>query len=231
MTQSRVHDAPRLSPSAGVAAALALGAAALFVGTSMLGSRRRYQLERTRAFPDSAPLPARRAIATDAVVTGNAVAIRRPRAELYAFWRDFENLPRFMENVREVRVLDGGRSQWTIAGPAGTSVDVLAEITEEREGERIAWRSLPDSDVEAEGARRVPRPARRPRHRGRGDRAPTVRPAARPGAWIAKLFQREPNVQGRRELRRLKMLMETGEIATSANRKDAQLRKAPRCAH
>jgi uncharacterized membrane protein len=218
MTHFRVHDAPRPS-SAGVAAALALGAVALIVGTSMLGNRRRYQLRRTRDYPDSAPLPARRALATEAVVTGNAVAIRRPRAELYAFWRDFENLPRFMENVREVRVLDGGRSQWTIAGPAGTSVDLLAEITEERQGERIAWRSLPDSDVEAEGAVEF---RDLPGGRGTAVEASVTYhpPGGTAGVWLAKLFQREPNVQGRRELRRLKMLMEAGEIATSANRKD-----------
>jgi uncharacterized membrane protein len=199
---------------------LALGAAALIVGTALLGNRRIYQLERARDFPDSAPASARRAADVDVLATGNTVAIRRPRTELYAFWRDFANLPRFMENVREVKVLDDGRSQWTIAGPAGTSVRVLAEIVEEREGERIAWRSLPESDVEAEGAvefRDLPE--------GRGTAVEAIvvyRPlGGRAGAWIAKLFQREPDVQGRRELRRLKMLMEAGEIATSANRKDA----------
>jgi uncharacterized membrane protein len=221
MTPSRVHDArhPR-SANADIAAAVALGAAAVILGTALMGNRRRYQLQRARAFSDSAPARARRATAGDAVVTGNTVAIRRPRAELYAFWRDFENLPRFMENVREVKVLDSGRSQWTIAGPAGTSVEVLAEIVEERAGERIAWRSLPESDVKAEGAvefRDLPG--------GRGTAVEATvsyhPPGGRAGAWIAKLFQREPNVQGRRELRRLKMLMETGELATSANRKDA----------
>lgn len=222
MTLSRVSDHPRRAEARGigVAMAVAIGATAILVGSAVLGNRRDYRLRRARAFPDSAPLAARRARATDAVVTTNAVAIRRTRAELYAFWRDFENLPRFMENVREVSLLDGGRSQWTIAGPAGTSVDVLAEKTEEREGERIAWRSLPASDIEAGGAvefRDLPG--------GRGtavEATVTYRPpGGTAGAWIAKLFQREPNVQGRRELRRLKMLMETGEIATSANRKDA----------
>jgi uncharacterized membrane protein len=222
MTPSRVHDAPRhpRSANADIAAALALGAAAVILGTALMGNRRRYQLERARTFSDSAPARARRAIARDAVVTGNTVAIRRPRAELYDFWRDFENLPRFMENVRDVEVLDSGRSRWTIAGPAGTSVEVLAEIVEERAGERIAWHSLPESDVKAEGAvefRDLPG--------GRGTAVEATvsyhPPGGRAGAWIAKLFQREPNVQGRRELRRLKMLMETGELATSANRRDA----------
>jgi len=187
----------------------------------MLGSRRRqYQLGRVREFPDSAPVPARRAIATRDVVTANTVTIQRPRAELYAYWRDFDNLPRFMENIREVRVLDGGRSEWTIAGPAGTSVTLLTDIVEERDGERIAWRSLPESDIEAEGSVEF-----RDQPGGRGTAVEATvsyrPPGGQAGAWIAKLFQREPNVQGRRELRRLKMLMEAGEIATSANRKDA----------
>jgi uncharacterized membrane protein len=220
MSPTRVHGSASRSTSAGAGVAVVLGVAALFLGTTMLGNRRRYQLGRVREFPDSAPVPARRAIATRDVVTANAVTIRRPRAELYAFWRDFENLPRFMENIREVRVLGGGRSEWMIAGPAGTSFTLLTEITEEREGERIAWRTLPESDIEAEGAvdfRDMP-----------GDRGTAIEATVRyrpPGgtasAWIAKLFQREPNVQGRRELRRLKMLMEAGEIATASNHRDA----------
>lgn len=206
--------------STGLAVTALLGAVGLVAATSILGSRSRHQLQRVQEFPDDAPATARRAIPGDAAVSRNSVVIRRPRAELYAFWRDFDNLPRFMENVREVRSLGGNRSQWTIAGPAGASVEVLAEITEEREGERIAWRSVPGSDIEADGSvdfRDAP-----------GDRGTTVEasvryvpPGGTAGAWIAKLFQREPNVQGRRELRRLKMLMEAGEIATATNRRDA----------
>jgi uncharacterized membrane protein len=200
--------------------ALAIGAAALILGTALRENRRRRQLEREREFPDSAPVPARRAVAADAVVTANAVTIRRPRDELYAFWRDFENLPRFMENVRAVKLLGDRRSEWTIAGPAGRDLVILAEVVEEKVGERIAWRSLPGSDIEAEGAvefRDLP-----------GDRGAAVEatvayrpPGGQGAALIARLFQREPKVQGRRELRRLKMLMETGEIATSDNRRDA----------
>lgn len=140
------------APAAG--AALALLAAALVVVTSLLGSRRRhYQLARVQAYPDSAPPHARRAVTGGRVVTGNAVRINRPQHELYAFWRDFANLPRFilMENVAEVRPLGDGRSQWTITAPAGTSVTLRTEITEERDGGTIAWRTLPGSDVAAEG--------------------------------------------------------------------------------
>ena len=48
-----------------------------------------------------------------------AVMINRPRDALYAYWRDFANLPSFMENVKSVEILDEKRSSWTVAGPAG----------------------------------------------------------------------------------------------------------------
>jgi uncharacterized membrane protein len=116
--------------------------------------------------------------------------------------------------------IDGRTSVWTIAAPGGTEVELRTEVVEEREGELIAWRTLPGSDVEARGEVRF-----RDAPAGRGSVVEATVAYAAPGGeigrLIAKLFQREPAIQGRRELRRLKMLMETGEIATSANRKDA----------
>ncbi len=210
----------RAGAAPAIGAVLALAAAAFVVAGSLLGSqRRRYQLERVRTYPDSAPPEARRSVADRRAVSGNAVRINRPRQELYDVWRDFANLPGFMENVREVRPLGDGRFEWTIAAPAGASVTLRTEITEERPGELIAWRTLPDSEVEAEG--RVS--FRDPPGGGGTIVAATVAyrpPAGEIGRWIAKLFGREPKVQGRRELRRFKMLMETGEIATSRNHED-----------
>ena len=210
--------AGRTDAAAAAGMALALGAATLVLAAALAGNRRRHQLARVRAYPDSAPPRARRAVAGRLVQTGNAVRIDRPRQELYACWRDFANLPRFMENVRAVRALGEGRSEWTIAAPAGSSVTLQTEITEERDGELIAWRALPGSDVEAEG-----RVAFRDASGGRGTVVEATvayrPPAGEVGRRIAKLFGREPDVQGRRELRRFKMLMETGEIATSENRR------------
>jgi len=213
----RAAAQPRAAATAGVA--LALGTAALILGTALVGTRRQSQLARVRSDPDGAPPAARRAVAGDRVLTGNAVRINRPRQELYAFWRDVANLPRFMENVREVRPLGDGRSEWTIAAPMGASVTLRTEVTEERAGELIAWRTLEGSDVAAEG-----RVSFRDAPGGRGSIvAATIAyepPGGELGRWIAKLFGREPQVQGRRELRRFKMLMETGEIATAENHKD-----------
>ena len=206
------------APATGVA--LALGTAALILGTALVSTRRQHQLARIRSYPDSAPPHARRAGEGGLVLTGNAVRINKPRQELYAFWRDFANLPRFMENVQAVRALGDGGSEWTIAGPAGTSVTLRTAVTEEREGALIAWQSLPGSEIEAEG-----RVIFRDAPGGRGTiveaRVAYRPPAGELGRWIAKLFEREPDVQGRRELRRFKMLMETGEIATPENHKGA----------
>ncbi len=147
-------------------------------------------------------------------VTGRTVTINRPRSEVYAFWRDFSNLPKFMQNVREVRESDG-RTSWTIAGPFG-DLNVETRIIDDREGEQIAWRSTEGSDIDTEGKVMF-----RDAPAGRGTQVEAliayVPPAGEIGRWIAKAFQAEPHLQGRRELKRLKMLLETGEIATSAN--------------
>jgi uncharacterized membrane protein len=218
MATRKIHRSPGPEAPSVAGLALVLGTGAVILGTALMGSRRRHQLARVRDYPDSAPPHARRAVTGRKAVSGNAVLIARPRQELYAFWRDVSNLPQFMENVREVQSLGDGRWEWTIAAPGGFSVALRAEVVEEREGELIAWRTLPDSQVEAEG-----RVSFRDAPAGRGTIVEATvayrPPAGEVGRWIAKLFQREPNIQGRRELRRFKMLMETGEIATSENQK------------
>ena len=151
----------------------------------------------------------------EAALVGRTVTINRPRAELYAFWRDFRNLPEFMENVESVTPGDDGRSHWVIAAPAGKSVEWDSVITEEVEGEVIAWESAEGADVKNTG-----RIEFRDNSAGRGTEVSAVivydPPAGEIGKLIAKLFQKEPKIQARRELRRFKQLMETGEVSTSA---------------
>lgn len=143
-----------------------------------------------------------------------AAMINRPRRELYDFWRDFRNLPRFTENVREVDILDGRRSQWTVEGPAGVGIDLVTEITDDIPGERIAWRSTEDSEIDHEGWIEF-----RDNAFGRGTEVRIFisydPPAGGLGKVVAKVMQREPRIQARRELRRFKQLMETGEVSTS----------------
>ena len=143
-----------------------------------------------------------------------AALINRPRHELYAFWRDFRNLPAFAENVKEGEILDGDRSQWTIAGPVGAEIDLVSEIIEERPGEYVSWRSTEGSDVDHEGWIEF-----RDNAFGRGTEVRIFisydPPAGALGKVVAKVLQREPRIQARRELRRFKQLMETGEVSTS----------------
>jgi uncharacterized membrane protein len=149
-------------------------------------------------------------------LVGRTVTINKPREELYRAWRDFTKFPRFMENVDAVEDLGEERSKWTIKAPLGASVEVITRITDDRPGEAIGWKSEPDSQIETEG--RVEFIDVAP-GRGTGVRL-TMRytpPAGLPGRAIAKILQREPNVQARRDLRRFKMLQETGEIATNAS--------------
>jgi uncharacterized membrane protein len=150
---------------------------------------------------------------SDALI-GYTVCINRPRPELYAFWRNFSNLPRFMENVRAVAVLDPLRSHWTIAAPGDRTVEWTSQITNDLPNERIAWASLEGADVRNSGAVSF-----RDAPNGRGTFVTVTiaydPPAGGIGRLVAKLFHREPKIQARQDLRRFKQLMETGEIPTA----------------
>jgi uncharacterized membrane protein len=147
-------------------------------------------------------------------MVGRAVTINRPRAELFAYFRDFTNLAHFMENVERIEVIDAKRSHWVVKAPGGRTVEWDALITDEVEGEYLAWASQPGADVANSG---------RIDFRDAGARGTVVtatllydQPYGVVGKLIAKLFQREPAIQARRDLRRFKQLMETGEVATAA---------------
>lgn len=198
------------------AALLAVIGAAL-VSASVIGVKAASQPHVPRE-PDSAPgRTARRRRFGDFAVTGRTVTINRPRQEVYDFWRHFQNLPRFMENVDAVEELeDGTEMRWTIRVPAGQTVVLNTRITDDRPGESIAWKSVEGSQVTSEG-KLILRDAP-------GDRGTIVTaiiawvpPAGEMGEMVAWLFGRDPAVQTRHELKRLKMLLETGEIATARN--------------
>jgi uncharacterized membrane protein len=142
-----------------------------------------------------------------------SLTISRPPEELYKFWRNFENLPRFMKHLEEVRVTDDKHSHWVAKGPAGSSVEWDAEIYNEKENEMIAWRSLEGSQVSNAGSVHF-----QPARSGRGTELRVVLkydpPAGLIGAVVAKLFGESPAQQIDEDLRRFKQLMEAGEVAT-----------------
>ena len=160
----------------------------------------------------SATVNARRAIKVERNVT-----IETPRAELYAFWRRFENLPRFMEHLVSVSSDATGRSHWVAKAPAGQTVEWDAVIVNDVPDSIIAWKTVGNPDVANAGAVNF--------SDAPGGRGTIVKvsldyepPAGRVGALIARLFGEDPDRQVREDLRKFKQLMETGEITTSARR-------------
>ena len=146
--------------------------------------------------------------------TVHTVAINRSPEECYQFWRNLENLPRFMQHVESIQVLDDRRSHWVVRGPGGTKVEWDAEITDDRPGEAIAWRSVDGADVNNSGTVRFERaPA------GHGTfvnvRISYEPPAGKLGTAIAKLIGKEPGQLVQGDLRRFKHVIETGEIPTT----------------
>jgi uncharacterized membrane protein len=152
--------------------------------------------------------------AREAVNVHEVVTINRPASDLYAFWRNFSNLPRIMSHLESVEETGDRRSHWKATAPAGAKVEWDAEIVEDRPNELIAWRSLPDAQVPNAGSVRfVPAP---------GDRGTEVHvelrydpPAGKLGKAVAKLFGEEPSQQIAGDLRRFKQVVETGEVARS----------------
>ena len=143
-----------------------------------------------------------------------SVTINRDASEIYEFWRKLENLPRFMEHLESVTTYDDKRSHWIAKGPAGKSVEWDAEIINEVPNELIGWRSLEDSEVDNAGSVQFRRAA--------GGRGTEVRvtmrydpPGGALGAVVAKLFGEEPGQQVEGDLRRLKSLLEAGEVPTT----------------
>lgn len=173
---------------------------------------------------DDAPLTAARdgkqraeAVQDDkGAIVGRTVTINRPRAEIYAFWRDFANLAAVMENIERIDVIDARRSHWVVKAPAGKTVEWDSVVTEDEPGRLIAWQSVEGADIASAG--RIEFFDAAP---GRGTMVRATftydPPAGWLGEWIAKIFQREPAVQARRDLRRLKQFLETGEVTSSAS--------------
>ena len=155
--------------------------------------------------------------ARKAIKVERSVTIDKPRQDLFAFWRNFENLPRFMEHLVSVRVDSPMRSHWQAKAPAGRTVEWDAEIVNEVPNEIIAWKSVGEPDVANAGSVNF--------SDAPGGRGTIVRvtldyepPAGRIGAMLSHFFSEEPDHQIREDLRKFKQLMETGEITTSARR-------------
>jgi uncharacterized membrane protein len=133
---------------------------------------------------------------------------------VYRFWRNLENLPRFMQHVESVRFTADQRSHWVVEGPLGRPVEWDAEIVEDVKNERIAWASIPGSTVKNSGRVEF-RDA--PGGRGTEVRVSMIYnpPGGSAGAAVAKLFGRDAATEIREDMRRFKQIMEAGEAPTN----------------
>ena len=140
-----------------------------------------------------------------------SITINRSPEDLYAFWHDFENLPRFMEHVRAVERTGENRWHWVAKGPGGLDVDWDAEIINEHPNEMIAWRSLVGSQIDTAGSVRF---VRAPANRGTIVRVNLEYspPGKALGSTLASLLGEAPEKQVPSDLRRFKQLMELGDI-------------------
>jgi len=195
-------DSNRGRLTAATAAVLGVAALDLFTGRRLSRDGERDTMARGGAGVESG------------IRVSETVTIARPREEVYRFWRDFTNLPRFMEHLEAVQVLDDRRSHWRARAPAGSSVEWDAELIEDQPNERISWRSVQEADVANTGTVRF--------QVAPGNRGTEIHvslrydpPAGRLGALVAKLFGEEPSEQVKGDLRRLKQVLETGEVVHS----------------
>lgn len=145
-----------------------------------------------------------------------AVIIDRPAQELYRFWRDLNNLPRFMSRLETLEIVGEDRSRWTFRAFAGQKLSWDAAIINDVPNEIIAWRSLDGADLDHAGTVRF-----EPASGGRGTVVRVVMeyrpPAGKFGVGVAKLMGAEPKQVIEADLRRFKQLMESGELASVEN--------------
>ncbi len=154
------------------------------------------------------------AAASGSVRISKAIIVNRPPEEVYAFWRNLENFPRFMDHLEDIQVIDNTRSHWRAVAPAGIRLEWDSEITREEANTLIAWRSVPGSEMEHAGSVRF--------ERAPGGRGTIVRvkleyapPGGAVGAAIARILGSEPGLEIERALRLMKQILETGDIVRS----------------
>lgn len=190
--------------------ATAVAVAAAGAGLIARGVTGRSALYRA-AHIDTRDSDTRRVLAGDGGIhVQHAVLINRPLRDVFAYWRDLRNLPRFMSHLLEVTPLNGTHSHWVAKGPAGTRVEWDAEIINEVEDKVIGWRSLPGSDFTSAGSVNFRE------RRGWGTEVSVhlqYEPiGGRPVAWLAWVLGSDPGATIKEDLRHLKATLEAGEL-------------------
>jgi uncharacterized membrane protein len=142
------------------------------------------------------------------------ITVNKPASELYQFWRRLENLPRFMHHIESVDRVSDTVSKWRARGPGGAILEWNAETINEIPNQLIAWRSVEGSDVVSAGSVHF--------DEALGDRGTRIRVrlqysprGGKVGVAVAKLLGRDAATEIREDLRRLKQLLEAGEVPTT----------------
>lgn len=145
----------------------------------------------------------------DAIRVRKSINIQAPVEEVYGIWSNFENFPRFMANVEEIKDLGDGRSHWVVKGPAGAKVEFDAVMTENKPNELIAWETVAESQVKHYGQVRFKEGARE------GTQVNVnmayTPPAGVVGHAVANMFGVDPKSAMDDDLMRLKSLLEEGK--------------------
>lgn len=144
----------------------------------------------------------------------HAITVNKPAAEVYRFWRDLENLPRFMTHLIDVDTTTDGRSHWVAKGPLGLTFEWDAEIVADTPNRVIGWKSLDGADVDTAGSVRF---VELPHGRGTEVRVELKYdpPAGKVGTALARLVGMSPEAQIKADMRRFKQLMEAGEVPST----------------
>ena len=160
---------------------------------------------------------------TTPIEVGTSMTIECPVDEVYEFWRNLENLPRFMKHLALVEAIDEERSRWVARLPTGITLEWTAEIVEDRPNELLAWQSVRGSDIYNEGFVTF-----EPVFDGAGTELHAHiiyhPPAGEFGARIAGFFEELQARFVREDLRSFKRLMETGELPTIEGQPSARRR-------
>jgi uncharacterized membrane protein len=191
---------------------VAAGAVAAYAITKRPGHRHRATQHGTGVIADRDSDTRQRLGGPAGIHVEEAVTVSKPASEVFRFWRNFENLSRFMNHLREVSQREAGISHWVARGPAGMNVEWDARIINEIDGRLIAWQSLEGSELSTAGSVNFRETPRGTEVRVNLQYNP---PAGKLGAAVARLLGEEPSVQIHEDLRRFKQLIETGEIPTT----------------
>lgn len=192
-------------------------AAGAVLGITVLDVLATERLSRSRRAPTE------EAVEGSELFAEKAITIAAPRETLYAYWRDFGSLPRFMPLLQEVRVMEDGRSVWSGDDGSGSARAWEVAMVEDRPGEVVGWCACDTSSVHRAGRVTFEDGARE------GETVVRVQlwyalPGGALGSAAARLLRKDPGQQLAADLRRLKQIMELGEIVRS----DASLTAHPR---